>query len=150
MIYECNNREDDYTYLKENESSKNEWTRTLSTEKKICKPCKLCNPCNKIRKNIISPSISGEYIFYFDPASRPFIYIIPKQHITIVFDSKNENLIDLYKSIDDFCVFWKIQNYEILIPVFKNLHKHIKIKLLLNINDFNYLRQTYNDRQTIM
>ncbi len=96
------------------------------------KRCYTCKPRGKVMMHIISTSACGDFLFHHDMNNRPIILVTPIMHVEKIGDLPSNIQINLLKSIEDFCKFWSIANYELSYNVGewqKNEHLHIKIKM---------------------
>ena len=109
--------------------------KLIRKPKKKDNRCYACKPRGKVKKHIINTSSSGNYTFHHDMHKRPVIIITPNHHVDNFNELTNDNVIDLFKSIDEFCKFWGIIDYQITINYGKwqqkeeNNHFHCKIRL---------------------
>ncbi len=103
--------------------------------------CYTCKPRGKVKKHIISVSECGKYTFHHDMTHRPIIIVTPNEHYHTIYEFNEIDLHQMYNSINKFCKFWNITDYQVL---FNNgtwqTHNHFHIKLKINEKIINRMR----------
>ena len=101
-------------------------------EKKTSNRCYTCKPRGKVLQYIIGNSFCGNFVFHHDLSKRPIILLTPVKHYTSILEIDNNTLRDLFSSIEVFCGFWNIKDYQVSYNegAWKTgSHFHIKIKI---------------------
>ena len=94
--------------------------------------CYTCKPRGKVKKHMINTSESGLFVFSHDMHKRPVIIMTPTRHIETINEMTQEELVNMYKSIQEFAKFWNIEDYQISFNVGKwqnHDHFHCKIRI---------------------
>lgn len=77
------------------------------------KRCITCKPRGKVKTHIIGQSVCGNFVFHHDILHRPMIIVTPKHHYKNITEIPADLLLSMYVSIDNFCKFWNIVDYQI-------------------------------------
>lgn len=92
--------------------------------------CYTCKPRGAVKKHIIGTSGCGQFVFHHDMNHRPLIVVTPVHHVTKLYQLGERVLSLLFRAIDDFCNFWKIEDYQVL---YNNgtwqTHDHFHVKI---------------------
>ena len=120
-----------YQEQKDKETSNKKIKEKKKEKKKNRDKCYTCKPRGKVLKHIITGTGCEDVVFHFDLHKRPIILITPKKHYETLYEIPNDEVINLFKSIQTFCDFWKIRDYQISYnngSWQNHCHFHIKIK----------------------
>lgn len=125
-------------YIKDNKMLLKKHTnlRNNNYKKKKKTKCYTCKPERKVLKHIITPKINDKVTFHHDMWNRNIIIVTPNKHYRSLKDFPDNELVLFFRSIDEFCKNWNLENYTISYNngEWKNHdHFHCKIKILEKI-----------------
>ena len=108
------------------------------------KKCYTCKPRGKVLKHIIDGTGCKDFVFHFDLHKRPIILITPSKHYENIYQIPHADIIEMLRSIEIFCDFWKIKDYQVS---YNNgnwqTHTHFHIKIKANEKIINRLRRDH-------
>lgn len=117
-------------------STNNEWNVVINKKNNIKKEkgkCFTCYPERKVKKHIILPHINEDITFHHDMWNRNMIIATPNKHYHTMKDFPDNELIKFFRTIDQFCINWNLEDYSITFNhgEWQNHHHfHVKIKIL--------------------
>jgi diadenosine tetraphosphate (Ap4A) HIT family hydrolase len=106
--------------------------------------CYTCKPRGKVKKHMINTSDSGLFIFHHDMHKRPVIIMTPIRHIENIDQMTPDELINLFKSLKEFAVFWNLEDYQISFNVGKwQNHEHFHCKIRISEKQIARMRRDH-------
>lgn len=111
-------------------NDRKEANRIINGTKKI-KKCYRCFPKNKIKKHVIGMSICGNFVFHYDINNRPYIIVMPTEHINSIHSIDSIKLKKMFEAINILCDFLHIFNYTLIYDNDTNSNdtKHMILKI---------------------
>jgi len=96
--------------------------------------CYTCKPKRLAQEHVFFIDDQRAVKYHFDMIGRPFIIVTPTEHVSNVQElSKkygNMRLQGIFDSINEFCGFWNIKDYQLQLNHGKwQHHEHLHIKL---------------------
>jgi len=123
--------------------------KLIRKPKKKDKRCFTCKPRGKVKHHIINTSSSGNFTFHHDMHKRPVIIVTPNKHVEQIYELSPEEMIDFFKSIEEFTNLWKIKDYQITINAGRwqdSNHSHLHCKIRIAEKMANRMRRDHFEK----
>jgi len=96
--------------------------------------CYTCKPKRLALEHVFFIDEQRSVKYHFDMIGRPFIIVTPTEHVSNVQELSNKygnmRLQSIFDSINDFCGFWNIKDYQLQLNHGKwQHHNHLHLKL---------------------
>tara|TARA_B100000902_G_scaffold70002_1_gene75772 strand:- start:2683 stop:3279 length:597 start_codon:yes stop_codon:yes gene_type:complete len=107
--------------------------------------CYTCFPKRLAKEHTFVVDSTNKVKFHFDMCNRPLIIATPFKHINTILDfDTQEETVQFFTSIKNFCNFWNIKDYQIQINHGNwQHHEHLHAKIRANEDSIHKIRQDH-------